>query len=498
MGNAQDWQDTLHDLSRRRQNAHAMGGDERLAKHHAKGKLDARARIDHLLDPGTFQEFGTLVGGEIAADGIVAGAGRVGGTPVMIGAEDFTTLAGTIGPGGNAKRYRLAELALRNKVPLVMLLEGAGFRPSGEHYGRSPTDLIAQAQCSGKVPTVSAVLGPSAGHGALVAPVCDFSIMSSQGAIFTAGPPVVKESTGEDISKEDLGGPDVALRSGVIHNFAETDEAVLDDVRRYLSYFPSSAWAYPPTRLYDDSAELRPTPELLDIISRDNRRIYDMRTVLDVVFDEPDWLEVQPKFGPAIICALAHLGGYPVAVVANQPTKLAGSIDADAADKAAHFIMVADSFHLPIVFLADNPGMLPGSASERSGVLRSGARMFAAQTAATTIKLHVTLRKAFGFGSMVMSLLGFDSQVATFAFPGATMGAMSAAALSRASHADDDVTEILKNMELEASYRSASNLGFDELISPEETRNALLLALQRGVYSRQQVAEPVSRTVITP
>ncbi|MCV7215897.1 acetyl-CoA carboxylase carboxyltransferase subunit [Mycobacterium crocinum] len=499
MSNAQDWQETLHDLSRRRQHAHSMGGDERLAKHHAKGKLDARGRIDHLLDPGTFQEFGTLVGGEIAADGLVAGAGRIDGAPVMVGAEDFTTLAGSIGPGGNAKRYRLAELALRNKIPLIMLLEGAGFRAAGgEHYGRTPTDLIAQARCSGKVPTISAVLGPSAGHGALVAPVCDFSIMSNQGAIFTAGPPVVKEATGEDISKEELGGPTVALPSGVIHNVADTDEAVLDDIRQYLSYFPSSAWSYPPTRLYDEEAGLRPTPELLDIISRDNRNIYDMRTVLDVVFDETDWFEVQPKFGPAVICALAHLGGYPVAVVANQPTELAGSIDSDAADKAAHFIMVADSFHLPIVFLADNPGMLPGSHSERNGVLRSGARMFAAQTAATTLKLHVTLRKAFGFGSMVMSLLGFDNQVATFAYPGATMGAMSAAALSRASHADEDVTEILKNMELEASYRSAGSLGFDELISPEETRNSLILALQRGIFSRQEAAEPVSRTVITP
>ncbi|KLI06302.1 acetyl-CoA carboxylase carboxyltransferase subunit [Mycolicibacterium conceptionense] len=498
MTNDPEWKETLEDLARRREHAFGMGGPERLAKHHGKGKLDARARIARLLDPGTFQEFGTLVGGDIASDGLVAGSGRVDGTPVMVGAEDFTTLAGSIGPGGNAKRYRLAELALRNKIPLVMLLEGAGFRPSGEHYGRTPTDLIAQAKCSGKVPTVSAILGPSAGHGALVAPVCDFTIMSQQGAIFTAGPPVVKESTGEDISKEDLGGPNVALASGVIHNYAEDDETVIDDIRRYLSYFPSSAWSYPPTRLADDTADPRPTPELLDIISRDNRRIYDMRAVLDEVFDRPDWFEVQPKFGRAIICALAHLGGYPVAVVANQPQVMAGSIDADAADKAAHFISVADSFHLPIVFLADNPGMLPGSQSERSGVLRSGARMFAAQTAATTLKLHVTLRKAFGFGSMVMSLLGFDDQVATFAYPGATMGAMGAAALSAATHAGEDYTAVLKRMELEASFRSAGHLGFDELISPEETRNALLVTLQHGIFSRQQVAEPVSRTLIMP
>jgi len=498
MTKAQDWGETLDDLERRRQHALGMGGPERLDKHRDKGKLDARARIERLLDPGTFRELGTLVGGEIAADGLVVGSGSINGSPVMLGAEDFTTMAGSIGPGGNSKRYRIAELALRDKIPLVMLLEGAGFRPTGGHYGRSPTDLLAQARCSGRVPTVAAVLGPSAGHGALVAPVCDFRIMSRQGAIFTAGPPVVKESTGEDISKEDLGGPDVALPSGVIHNVAEDDEAVLDDIRRYLSYFPPSAWSYPPSLPADQATERRPTPELLDIVSRDNRRAYDMRAVLDVVFDSPDWFEVQPLFGKAIICALARLGGHPVAVVANQPQVLAGSIDADAADKAAHFIMVADSFHLPIVFLADNPGMLPGSRSERSGVLRAGARMFAAQTAATTLKLHLTLRKAYGFGSMVMSLLSFDQQVATFAYPGATMGAMSAAALSRASHAGEDLSTKLRNAELQASYRSAEHMGFDELIDPRETRDALLASLLRGLSSRQAAAEPVTRTVIMP
>ena len=279
----------------------------------------------------------------------------------MVGAEDFTTLAGSIGPGGNAKRYRLAELALRDKIPLVMLLEGAGFRPSGEHYGRTPTDLLAQAQCSGKVPTVAGLLGPSAGHGALVAPVCDFTIMSRQGAIFTAGPPVVKESTGEDISKEDLGGPSVALASGVIHNLAEDDEAVLDDIRRYLSYFPSSAWSYPPPRARRRDADSRGPPRSCSTSSpAATAASTTCGRCSTWCSTSPDWFEVQPKFGPAIICALAHLGGHPVAVVANQPKVLAGSIDADAADKAAHFIMVADSFHLPIVFLADNPGMLPG------------------------------------------------------------------------------------------------------------------------------------------
>ncbi|PQD99782.1 acetyl-CoA carboxylase carboxyltransferase subunit [Mycobacterium sp. EPG1] len=498
MAKAEDWAQTLDELTRRRDRSRAMGGDERVAKHHGKGKLDARGRIEHLLDKGSFREFGTLVGGDIAADGIVTGSGLIDGRPVMVGAEDFTTLAGSIGPGGNAKRYRLAELALRDRIPLVMLLEGAGFRPSGEHYGRTPTDLLAQAQCSGKVPTVSGLFGPSAGHGALVAPVCDWTIMTNQGAIFTAGPPVVKESTGEEISKEDLGGPSVALASGVIHNLGADDAAVLDDIRRYLSYFPSSAWSYPVPAPADEAAGRRATPELLDIVPRGNRQVYDIRKVLDVVFDDTDWFEVQPKFGPAMITALAHLGGHPVAVVANQPKVLAGSIDADAADKAAHFITVADAFHLPIVFLADNPGMLPGSRSEKTGVLRSGARMFAAQTAATTIKLHVTLRKAYGFGSMVMSLLGFDNQSATFAYPGATMGAMSAAALSKASHATEDLEAKLRQAEVDASFRSAGHLGFDDLIHPEETRDVLIDALERGLYSRQVAAQPVARTVITP
>src|ERR1700751_277270 len=287
MTKRQDWQETLEDLDRRRQHAWGMGGPERIEKHRNKGKLYARTRIDRLVAPGTFRELGTLVGGQIAADGIIVGSGSINGSPVMLGAEDFTTMAGSIGPGGNSKRYRIAELALRDKIPLVMLLGGAGFRPTGGHYGRTPTDLLAQAHCSGRVPTVAAVLGPSAGHGALVAPVCDFRIMSAHGAIFTAGPPVVKESTGEDISKEDLGGPDVALPSGVIHNVAEDDEAVLDDIRRYLSYFPPSAGSYPSSRPQDQDSEPRPTPELLDIVSRDNRRVYDIRAGRDLVFDRP-------------------------------------------------------------------------------------------------------------------------------------------------------------------------------------------------------------------
>jgi acetyl-CoA carboxylase carboxyltransferase component len=495
---ADEWKATLEDLGERRSAARAMGGEERLAKHRESGKLDARARIDHLLDRGSFQELGTLVGGpDSPADAVVIGSGRIDGRPVLVAAEDFTVKAGTISQAANAKRYRVAELALLDRVPLVMMLDGAGYRADGRPHGRAPTDLLAQGRCSGRVPLVTAVLGSSAGHGALVAPMSDFTVMSGHAAIFTAGPPVVRESLGETVTKEELGGPSVAVSSGLIHNAAADDGAALDLVRSYLGYFPSSAWSYPPEAGGEDAAA-RLVPEMVDIVPRNGRRVYEMRDVLEVVFDRSSCFEVQPQFGPSVVCALARLGGHPVAVVANQPRVLAGSVDVDGADKAAHFITVADSFHLPLVFLADNPGVMPGRASEKRGILRSGARMFAAQTLATSPKLHVTLRKAYGFGSMVMAMIPFDGQSAVFALPGATLGAMGAAAMSRATGADVDEAERLRRAELEASYHSAGSLGFDELIDPREVRNALLRALERALFRRQAAPEPVARVGILP
>jgi acetyl-CoA carboxylase carboxyltransferase component len=495
---ADEWDATLEDLAERRRAARAMGGEERLARHHASGKLDARARIDRLLDRGSFQELGTLVGGsEAPADAVVIGSGRIDGRPVMVAAEDFTVKAGTISQAANAKRHRVAEIALLDRVPLVMMLDGAGFRADGRPHARAPTDLLAQSRCSGRVPLVTAVLGSSAGHGALVAPMSDFTVMSSHAAIFTAGPPVVLESLGESVTKEELGGPPVAIASGLIHDAAADDGAALDLVRRYLGYFPSSAWSYPPDAAGDDTGA-RLVPEIVDVVPRNGRRLYDMRAVLEVVFDRSSVFEVQPGFGRSVVCALARLGGHPVAVVANQPRVLAGSVDVDGADKAAHFITVADSFHVPLVFLADNPGVMPGRASESRGILRSGARMFAAQTLATSPKLHVTIRKAYGFGSMVMGMIPFDGQSAVFALPGATMGAMGAAAMSRATGADVDEAERLRRAELEASYRSAGSLGFDELIDPREIRNVLLHALERALHRRQAAPEPVARVGILP
>jgi acetyl-CoA carboxylase carboxyltransferase component len=499
MTDGHDWTDTLDDLATRRAAAHEMGGAEKRDARRAAGRLDARGRIDALLDPGSFAEIGTLAGGGAPADALVAGVGAVDGRPVAVGAEDFTTLGGSIGPAASRKRWRLADIAKRERVPLVMLLEGAGHRPPmpGDPGGGGPGDLQAQGRLSGLVPMVCGVMGSSAGHGAITAPLCDWSVMTGDGAIFTAGPPVVQASLGEDVTKQELGGPGVAVASGVIHNVAGDDASLLADIRTYLSYFGSSAWERPP---WVDTGDLgrRRLDDMLEIVPRDGNRAYDMRHAMSMVVDGGGFFQIQPDFGPSIVCALARVGGHAVGVVANQPAVIAGSIDVDAADKAAHFVQVCDSFHLPLVFMTDNPGVLAGTASERAGILRAGARMFTAQTRARTVKIQVTMRKAYGFGSCVMAMNGYDEQTLSFAFPGATMGAMGAQGAGNAVGADDETRAKLRQAELESSYRSASGLGFDELIDPRDLRNAVLDGLDLSARRRALPAEPVARFGITP
>ena len=230
---------------------------------------------------------------------------------------------------------------------------------------------------------------------------------------------------------------------------------------------------------------------MLDIVPRNGRRVYDMRDVIDVVFDAGSSLRgAARRSAGRSSCALARLGGHPVAVVANQPQVLAGSIDADGADKAAHFITVADSFHLPLVFLSDNPGVLPGSASERQGdPAQAAPACTRRRRMATTPKFEVTLRKAYGFGSMVMGMIPFDGQSAVFAFPGATMGAMGAAAMSRSTRLrrrrGGDAPRRWRSRRRTARRR---RFGFDELIDPREIRNVLLHSLERALYRRQAAA----------
>lgn len=481
-----------------------MGGDERLARQRQGARLDARARVETLLDPGTFVELGTLVGSvqrgatpPAPADGLIAGHGVVDGRPVLVGAEDFTVMGGSIGLGNSSKRQRLAQLAAQERVPLVMLLEGAGERAQNafERRGRGPNDLQALAALSGLVPTIAVVMGPSAGHGALTAPLMDFTVMVVGAAIFSAGPPLVQAATGEEVDKDTLGGAAVHTAvSGVAHNAAPDDRAALALCRRYLSYFPANAWERPPGfdggGDPDPDAGPRTLDALLDLVPADPRRPYDVLAVIDLVCDDGSVLEIQPEFGRTVVTALARLGGVAVAVVANQPMVRAGAIDADAADKAGRFLEIADAFHLPVVFLADNPGVLAGTAAERSGILRHAARMFAAQARLRSPKLHVTLRKAYGFGSSLMAMNPFDRQTTTLAFPGARLGAMPAESGADAARLEADTRELLAHAELGGAYSAADTMSYDEVIDPRELRNALVGALRLTRGRESGPAEP--------
>jgi methylmalonyl-CoA decarboxylase subunit alpha len=503
-----DWEPLLKDLQHRRDAARAMGGAERLERHRAGGRLDARARVERLLDAGTFVELGVLVGSvhrgvvpPVPSDALVAGHGLIDGRPVLVGAEDFTVMGGSIGLGTTAKRQRIAELAGQERVPLVMLLEGAGERTQNafERRGRAPNDLQTLAHISGLVPTVAAVMGASAGHGALTAPLMDFVVMVERASLFSAGPPLVKEATGEEVTKEELGGAAIHTTvSGVAHNAAPDDGAALDLIRRYLAYFPSNAWQFP--RRPDAAADTGPRDldGLTDLIPADPRRGYDIRPVVELLADRDSVLEIEPAFGRPVVTALARLGGEPLAIVANQPAAKAGAIDSDAADKAAHFIEVADAFHLPVVFLADNPGVLAGTAAERSGILRHAARMFAAQARVQSPRMHVTLRKAYGFGSSLMAMNPFDRQAVTLALPGARLGAMPATGGGAAAGVDGDTQQLLDHAELGGAYSSADTMSYDDVIEPRELRNALLAALRLASARRTEPASPTRHHGVRP
>lgn len=445
-----------------------------------------------LCDAGSFVEIGTLAGaGEDApADALVAGHATVDGRPVVVGAEDATVLGGSIGRAGAAKRERIARLAGQVGAPLVMLLDGAGHRATNalSRHTPSPTDLAAMADLSGRVPIVTAVLGASAGHGALAAALADVVVMvdgSSQ--LFAAGPPIVKVSTGEDVDKETLGGARVHARSGVAHLVADDDEAALALVRDVLALLPSHAGAWAP-----EARPHAPERSLGDVVPVDLRRPYDGRRAVEAVVDAGSVVELQPEHGRSLVTCLARLDGVAVAVLASQPLALAGSIDTESAAKAARFVEWTGSFHLPLVVLADTPGILPGSASEASGVLRAAARLYAAQHRTTAPKLHVTLRKAIGFGSSVLAQNPFDGQVVTLALPVNTVGAMPARGASEASGAGEETAEALSATEASGPWRLADTLSYDEVVAPHEVRPRLVAALRLAVAGRSGPA-PVGR-----
>lgn len=498
--NRHAWTSLLTALDERRRAAQEMGGPDKLLRYRRFGRVDARERVAKFLDEDTFQEIGVLAGdASIPSDAFVAGSGLVDGRPVLVGSEDFTVAGGSIGTAAATKRARIAELAKHERTPLVMMLEGAGHRATNAlHPHRpAPNDLQAMAELAGLVPTVSIVCGPSAGHGALAAPMSDFVIMvKDHGAMFTAGPPLVEASLAEKVTKEDLGGSAVhAEMSGIADNVAADVDSALELTRKYLSYFPSNAWSRAPLADPDTSvAAPRSLDSLLDVVPPNPRIPYDMHDVLSVMVDEGTLFELQPQHGSSVITVLARMGGRVVAVVANQPLVLAGALDVAAAEKACRFIEMTGAFHIPLIFLADNPGVLAGSKSERDGILRASARMFAAQHRSTVPKMHVTVRKAFGFGGSVMGQNAFDNQTVSLSFPGGMLGGIPAAVGGSTSKADGRTQRALIENEAAGPWRLASSVTYDDVIDPRELRNALLGALR---LSSGRDAEPVAPVVHT-
>ncbi len=477
-----EWTPWLERFEQARERSKEMGGAEKVEQRmHARGKLDVRQRVDALCDPGSFSEIGSLVGNksDLPADGFVCGVGTVDGRPVLVGAEDYTIMGGASGPGGHSKRFRVAELAVQEGLPIVWMLEGAGAR-MGKRSGtpvRRPNDLEPMADAKGEVPVVCLVLGASAGHGALAAPLSDFVVMTRQATLFTGGPPLVKAATGEDVTKEELGGPEVCVEiAGSVHNLVDDDPAAIALAREYLGYFPSSRHVPAPRFESADEGERR-TEELLEIIPPNARQPYEARDVIHVLADEGRFLEIQPDYGRSMVVGLARLGGRSVGFVANNPAYRGGALEASGAIKATDFIETCGTFGRPVVFLLDNPGVMAGPRSEREGILKWGGRMYLAERRLNTPKISVLMRKGFGFGLVTMAHMPHDLQTLSLALPSANIAVMPAQSGGKTAKLDDETREKIEQAQIGGPYGLADRLGVDEVVDPRELRNALLAGL---------------------
>lgn len=502
-----DWQILLDEHRRRLEQARAMGGEAKLVKRSESGKPNARDMIELLVDAGSFMELGTLVGGvsyhgetTVPADALVGGLATIDGRPVVVGCEDFTSSGGSIGHGTSAKRMRLARLARQERCPYIMILDGAGARVTNalDRHPYAPNDLQELAALSGLVPTIAIVLGSSAGHGVLTGLLMDFIIACEDATLFSAGPPLVAAALGERVSKEELGAATMHARdSGVVHNLARDAGHACILARQYLSYLPSSAWEYPPHNSGGDCGQRR-MDEIFQLVPRHHQMPYDVRPVIQQLADSGSFFEYQPLFGSGMVTGLLRLGGHSCAVVANQPSVIAGAITAQAAEKAAHFLELADAYQLPVVFLADNPGIMSGTQAERAGTLRAAARMYMAQARLRSPKLHVTLRKAFGFGSSLMGMNPFDQQSITLAFPGISLGGIPALGGGIAAKLDESTQSQLEEAQASGAWSTGDTMAFDEIIDPRELRNALLRALAHSLGRRAEAATPAQHSGIRP
>jgi propionyl-CoA carboxylase beta chain len=498
----------LAELVRRREASLVGGGAERVAKHHAKGCLTARERLELLLDAGSFCEIGAFVthrstafGMEkkrITGDGVVAGWGLVDGRVIYCFAQDFTVFGGTMSEANAKKICSIMDLAMDNGAPVVGLNDSGGARiqEGVASLGAYADIFLRNTRASGVVPQISAIMGPCAG-GAVYSPaITDFTIMvEGTSHMFVTGPEVIKAVTAEEVSFEDLGGAMTHnSKSGVAHFAARDDADGIRTVRRLLSFLPLNCMEEPPRRACTDPAERRDA-ELATIVPESSDRSYDMKDVVRRIVDDQDFLEVHEHFAGNLIVGFARMNGRPVGIVGNQPRVLAGVLDIDSSVKGARFVRFCDAFNIPLVTFEDVPGFLPGTRQEWGGIIRHGAKLLYAYCEATVPKLTVVVRKAYGGAYDVMSSkhIGGDYNVA---WPSAEMAVMGADGAVNILHreeiarAKDPIAErkrlIAEYNDTFASPWIAAELGYlDDVIEPADTRPRLIAALEMLRHKRQ-------------
>jgi len=496
---ADDYAARIRELEERRRTNLAMGGTERIAKQHEKGKLTVRERIDLLFDSGTFVELGLLAkdreGSENApADGVVTGHGLVDGRQVWVIAYDFTVMAGSMGAVGEQfKASRVRELALRYRKPIVWLLDSAGARiqeAAGSTFAGTGYLFNDQVVMSGVIPQVAAMLGPCAAGTAYIPGLADFvPMVKGTSSMSLGGARLVKAATGEDVTDHDMGGSQVhCYESGVGDNEVDDDAACITEVRRFLSYLPSNNTSVTPVLAVDDPAD-RPVAGLDKIVPASSRSAYDVRRVIKVVFDGDSWFEIKPTWAKNIVVGFARVAGRSVGVVANQPQVKGGILDSDSADKAARFIRMCDAFNVPLVYLVDVPGFMVGSQVEKDGIIRHGAKMLYATSEATVPKITVIMRKAYGAGYYVMCGKGYGPDLLV-AWPFAEISVMGPEGavniifnkqIEAAANPEETRASLLEAIRAQINpYVAAGWAMIDDVIDPAETRRAIVRGLEQA------------------
>ena len=493
--------DKLRLLDERRAEAELGGGAARLRAQHDKGKLSARERLDVLLDPGSFVELDRFVvhrsydfgldDQRIFGDGVIVGYGKVNGRLVYVFSQDFTVFGGSLSEAFAEKICKIMDLAMRNGAPVIGLNDSGGARiqEGVVSLGGYADIFLRNTLASGVVPQISAVLGPCAG-GAVYSPaITDFTFMvRGTSYMFVTGPNVVKTVTHEDVTMEALGGADThAGTSGVAHFACDTEVACLTQIRELMAYLPSNNVDDPPRGTSTDPRDRR-EEALLDVVPDSDSKPYDMHDVIKLIVDDGVFLEVQPDYAANILVGFAHLGGFSVGIVANQPAVLAGVLDINASLKAARFVRFCDAFNIPLVTLEDVPGFLPGVAQEHGGIIKHGAKLLFAYCEATVPKLTVITRKAYGGAYDVMSSkhIRGDFNVAWPTAEIAVMGPKGAVEIlfrkeiaEAPDHAAATDAKIREYREKFAHPYIAAGRGYvDDIIDPRDTRPRLIDALE--------------------